>query len=102
MGHPVPRRRRPGAGRAPRRAAARNVEMARARMKVLSLGPHEGFVELWILKQFPDAEIDAVELHPGDVAECVRRGINCVRGRAEDAYRYFEQGTYDAVVAFEL
>jgi glycosyltransferase involved in cell wall biosynthesis len=71
-------------------------------MRILSLGPHEGFVELWLRRQLPDAEIDAVELHSGDVEACRKRGINCVQGHAEDAYRYFEQGSYDAVVLFEL
>lgn len=71
-------------------------------MKVLSLGPQEGFVELWLRRQYPGVEIDAVELQPECVAECVRRGINCVQGNADDAYRYFKQHTYDAVVCFEL
>lgn len=71
-------------------------------MKVLDLGAHDGFVSMWLRKQDPSVEVDAIELHPDSVAECNRRGINCVQGYAEDAYRYFEQGSYDVVVAFEL
>jgi glycosyltransferase involved in cell wall biosynthesis len=71
-------------------------------VKVLSLGSHDGFIELWLKQQEPGVEVDAIELHPHAVEECIRRGINCVQGAAEDAYRYFEQGTYDIVFAAEL
>lgn len=70
-------------------------------MRVLSLGAHDGFIEMW-LKQQLDVDVDAIELHPHAVAECVRRGINCVQGQAEDAHEYFEQGTYDVVFCAEL
>jgi glycosyltransferase involved in cell wall biosynthesis len=72
-------------------------------MRVLSLGAHDGFIELWLKQQLDvDVDVDALELHPHAVAECRRRGINCVQGQAENAHEYFEQGTYDVVFAAEL
>lgn len=71
-------------------------------MRVLSLGAHDGFIELWLRKQEPGVHIDAIELHPASVEACKRRGINCVQGFAEDAYRHFEQSSYDIVFAAEL
>lgn len=71
-------------------------------MKILSLGAHEGFVEMWLMKQEKGVKIDAIELHPGNVAECRRRGINCVQDFAENAAKHFKPGTYDIVVAYEL
>jgi 2-polyprenyl-3-methyl-5-hydroxy-6-metoxy-1,4-benzoquinol methylase len=71
-------------------------------MRVLSLGAHDGFIEHWLKQQLPDVDVDAIELHPHAVAECRRRGINCVQGAAEDAHAHFEQGTYDVVFCAEL
>jgi glycosyltransferase involved in cell wall biosynthesis len=71
-------------------------------MKVLDLGAHDGFVTFWLGKQMPDVDVDAIELHPHGVEECVRRGINCVQGDALNAAEHFEPGSYDVVFAAEL
>lgn len=71
-------------------------------MRILDLGAHDGYVTYWLSQQQEGVQVDAVELHPDAVKECRRRGINCVQGYAEDAYRYFEQGSYDIVFCAEL
>ncbi|HEU4656324.1 MAG TPA: methyltransferase [Capillimicrobium sp.] len=72
-------------------------------MRILDLGAHDGFVSKWLLEQFPDAHIDAVELNSHAAAICDAR-INgtCKIGLAEDAPDLFDPGSYDAVVAFEI
>lgn len=72
-------------------------------MKILDCGAHDGFVTRWILDQIPDAVVDGIELHK-DFAARAQERLNgrVVVGRAEDAHEHFEEGTYDAVVAYEL
>lgn len=71
--------------------------------RILDLGAHDGFVSLWLLKQYPDAHIDGVELNSQAAALADRRLTGtCKVGCAEDAPHLFEPGSYDVVVAFEL
>lgn len=72
-------------------------------MRILDLGAHDGFIARWLLDQFPDAHIDAIELNSHAAAKCAER-INgtCKVAHAEHAPDLFEPGTYDAVVALEL
>ncbi len=71
-------------------------------LRLLDLGAHDGFIARWILDQFPDAHVDAIELNSAAAAKCQER-INgqCRIGRAEDAPDLFDPGTYDGVVCFE-
>lgn len=74
-------------------------------MKVLDLGASDGYIARWVADQFPDATVDAIDLSVAGAATAQRRlhgRGRAVVGRAEDAPKYFEEGTYDAVVAFEL
>ena len=83
-------------------------------MRILDLGAHDGFVSAYVadqwVKNHPHEElhIDGVELneHGAEVfnRRLAERGIagECKVGRAEAAYIYFDEHSYDAVVAFEL
>jgi SAM-dependent methyltransferase len=72
-------------------------------MKILDCGAHDGFVTRWILDHIPDAHVDGIELHKDFAAKAqARLNGRVVVGRAEDAPEHFEEGTYDAVVAYEL
>lgn len=81
-------------------------------MRILDLGAHDGFVTNWIGRNFVESReqihCDGVEAnsHGVEVAnERSRRdGIpgKYVQGLAEDAASHFSEGSYDAVVAFEL
>lgn len=81
-------------------------------MRVLELGVHDGFAASFVAKQLsdevPDLRIDGMELHP-EAAKVAQRRIRATgaRGRvfADDVHRApqrFEEGSYDAVVAYEL
>lgn len=73
-------------------------------MKMLDLGCHDGWIGRWLLERFDgDLTIDGIELHP-DACESARaRGYRqVVQAVAEDAPDHFDEGTYDAVVLFEL
>lgn len=72
-------------------------------MRVLDVGCHDGFIGFWLLQQLPDVEIDGIELHPESAEVARSRGYRkVIEGRAEDAYKVLEQGTYDVVFAAEL
>lgn len=82
-------------------------------MRILDLGAHDGFVSDWIVRQLrangiTDVSVYGVEANSTGVAKFNERiaalGIEgeCVRGLAEDAPRYFEYGTFDAVIAYEI
>lgn len=82
-------------------------------MRILDLGAHDGFVSAYIAdkwKAVDDQElhIDGIELNEHGVEIFNRRlqergiGGECKVGAAEDAPSLFEEGTYDAVVAYEL
>jgi glycosyltransferase involved in cell wall biosynthesis len=72
-------------------------------MRLLDVGAHDGFLSLFIQREFPDAHIDAIELNETAAAACNKR-INgtCKIGAAEDAPNLFQPGTYDHVMAGEL
>lgn len=72
-------------------------------LRILDVGAHDGYVSAYALKTFPDAHIDAIELHEDFARQCDQRITGtCKVGRAEDAPTLFEPGTYDAVMAFEI
>jgi glycosyltransferase involved in cell wall biosynthesis len=72
-------------------------------VRVLDLGAHDGYMAHWLLTQFPDAHIDAVEPNQHAAGECNKRITGtCKTGLAEHAPALFEPGSYDAVVAFEV
>jgi len=72
-------------------------------VRILDCGAHDGFVTRWIMDKIPGAVVDGIELHKDFAAKAqARLNGRVVVGRAEDAPDHFEQGTYDAVVAYEL
>lgn len=81
-------------------------------IRILDLGAHDGFVTLWLARQLRErgveVRVDGVELHPGAV-EIARRRLSAegvagsiIQGDALHPSEYFEPGTYDVVVAYEL
>lgn len=74
-------------------------------MRILDLGASDGFISRWLLDQFPDARVDAIEVSERRATRAQERigdrGTVKV-GRAESAPYLFDPATYDAVVAFEL
>jgi glycosyltransferase involved in cell wall biosynthesis len=77
-------------------------------MRILDLGAHDGFVGTWLSRNMEGLHIDGIEANSTAVRianeRAEKHGIagRYVQGLAEDAPRYFERGTYDAVVAYEL
>lgn len=81
-------------------------------VRILDLGASDGYVSLWLARQLRErgveVRVDAIELHP-DAVEVARRRLaaeaiegSVVRGNALDVADYFDPGTYDAVICFEL
>ena len=71
--------------------------------RILDVGAHDGFVSMWLLTQFPDAHIDAIELNEDAAATCDRRVTGrCRVGAAEQARELFPEATYDVVVCMEV
>lgn len=78
-------------------------------MRLLELGCHDGYLLAYLLDQLgSDLHVDGVELN-GEAASIAQRRLDerggkgsIAVGLAEDADLFFEPGSYDAVVAFEL
>jgi glycosyltransferase involved in cell wall biosynthesis len=72
-------------------------------VRILDLGAHDGYMAHWLLEQFPDAHIDAIEPNAQAAQVCDQRVTGeCKVGIAEHAPDLFEPGSYDAVVAMEV
>lgn len=72
-------------------------------MRILDVGAHDGFIARHLLREFPEAHIDAIELNSRAVAACAARINGRAKvGAAEDAPILFTPGTYDVVFAGEL
>jgi glycosyltransferase involved in cell wall biosynthesis len=72
-------------------------------MRVLDVGSHDGFLASWLLTQYPDAHIDAIELNEDAARMCDERVTGqCRVGAAEQARELFPKGTYDVVFSGEV
>lgn len=78
-------------------------------MRILDLGCHDGYIASWLGRTLAgELTIDGIDANSHAVGEFNRRmkdhgiGGTAKIGLAENAPTLFEEGTYDAVIAFEL
>ncbi len=82
------------------------------KLRILDLGSHDGYLSLWLARQLRERDVevrvDGLELAPGAVEVARRRfadeaiEASFVCGDARQVDEYFDAGTYDAVVVYEL